>query len=244
MPNIGEHQKTNEKYVLIPTKVHPATAEAIGMLAAKAGSSPYKLIQLACDFLLRTMSGDLNLSDDINKLITLFHLEPGWKDQFCLSDPAAETEIAQEILILQQPGHKGFGCIMVDKPFMGTWTQTTCVETIINTLLNVTVPGIYKRLRKCIALQTDCETIVDLLIKLSENEITLQMEAENRREMTCEDSYVDYMGRPCKVPWQQRYKSRKHRTPDSLANSKQRNMFDGAAEVEDALGCKPFTEEP
>ncbi len=244
MAQIGDNQENKEKFVIIPTKVHPAVAEAIGMLAAKAGSSPYKLIQLVCDFLTRSMSGELNLSDDINKLLTLFHLEPGWKDQFCQSDPACECEIAQEILILQQPGRKGFGCIMVDKPFMGAWTQTSCVETIIMRLLEVTVPGIYHRLRKCIAMQTDCETIVDLLIKLSENEITLQMEEQNRREMMCDEAYVDYMGRPSKAPWKERYKGHKHRTPDSLANSKQRDMFDSGDQVVKDLGCKPFGEEP
>ena len=244
MAQIGENQENKEKFVIIPTKVHPAVAEAIGMLAAKEGSSPYKLIQLVCDFLTRSMSGELNLSDDINKLLTLFHLEPGWKDQFCQSDPACECEIAQEILILQQPGRKGFGCIMVDKPFMGAWTQTSCVETIIMRVLEVTVPGIYHRLRKCIAMQTDCESIVDLLIKLSENEITLQMEEQNRREMMCDEAYVDYMGRPSKAPWKERYKGHKHRTPDSLANSKQRDIFDSGDQVVKDLGCKPFGEEP
>lgn len=244
MAKIGENQENKDRFVIIPTKVHPAVAEAIGMLAAKEGSSPYKLIQLTCDFLTRSMSGELNLSDDINKLLTLFHLEPGWKDQFSLSDPSAECEVAQEILILQQPGRKGFGCIMVDKPFMGAWTQTSCVETIIMRVLEVTVPGIYHRLRQCIALQTDCDTIVDLLIKLSENEITLQMEEQNRREMMCDDAYVDYMGRPSKAPWKERYKGHKHRTPDSLANSKQRDMFDSGDQVVKDLGCKPFGEEP
>jgi len=244
MGKIGENQENKDKFVIIPTKVHPATAEAIGMLAAKAGSSPYKLIQLVCDFILRSMSAELNLSDDINKLLTLFHLEPGWKDQFCMADPSVDMEVAQEILILQQPGRKGFGCVMVDKPFMGAWTQTSCVDDIIMRVLEVCMPGIYKRLRKCIALQTDCETISDLLISLTENRITLQMEEENRREMMCDTAYVDYMGRPSKVPWEQRYKSHKHRTPDSLANSKPRNMFDSGDAVEDALGVKPFTEEP
>ena len=156
MAKIGENQENKEKFVIIPTKVHPAVAEAIGMLAAKAGSSPYKLIQLVCDFLLRSMSAELNLSDDINKLLTLFHLEQGWKDQFCMADPSVDMEVAQEILILQQPGRKGFGCVMVDRPFMGTWTQTSCVDDIIMRVLEVCMPGIYKRLRKCIALQTDC----------------------------------------------------------------------------------------
>ena len=241
---IGENQETNDKYVLIPTKVHPATAEAIGRLAAKEGSSPYKLIQLVCDFLLRSMSGDLNLSEEINKLLTLFHLEPGWKDQICMADPTAETEVAREILILQQPGKKGFTACMVDKPWMGKWTQTMCADDIIETVIEACAPGIYKRLRKCIAFDTDCTSVCDLLISLTENRITLEMEAENRREMQCTDEYIDYKGRPSRKAWEQRYKNHKHRTPDSLANSKPRDMFDSGDAVEEALGVKPFTEEP
>ena len=37
--------------------------------------------------MIRTASGEYNLSDEINRLLTLFHLEPGWKDAYNYKRP-------------------------------------------------------------------------------------------------------------------------------------------------------------
>ena len=133
-------EEKKEGYELLQTKVSTKAAERLNRIARNRGTTTYGLIQLVCQFLIRTASGDYNLSDDINRLLTLFHLEPGWKDAYNSCDPTADTEIAQEILILQQPGRRGFGAVMVNKPFMGAWTETECVDDIIERIIEVCAP--------------------------------------------------------------------------------------------------------
>ena len=128
---MSEKKKDEGGYELLQTKVSTKAAERLNRIARNRGTTAYGMIQLVCQFLIRTASEEYNLSDEINRLLTLFHLEPGWKDAYNSCDPTAETEIAQEILILQQPGRKGFGAMMINKPFMGAWTETECIDDIV-----------------------------------------------------------------------------------------------------------------
>ena len=163
-------EEKKEGYELLQTKVSTKAAERLNRIARNRGTTTYGLIQLVCQFLIRTASGDYNLSDEINRLLTLFHLEPGWKDAYNSCDPTADTEIAQEILILQQPGRRGFGAVMVNKPFMGAWTETECVDDIIERIIEVCAPGVHKRLKRLCEIH-ESESILELLVLLQADNI-------------------------------------------------------------------------
>ena len=57
------------------------------------------------------------LDPRIQKLLTLLECDSGWQKAFNIANPD-NLKIAQLILILEQDDHKGFGAVMIDKPFM------------------------------------------------------------------------------------------------------------------------------
>jgi hypothetical protein len=204
----------NEKdnYILLQTKVKKSEAEILDRIAQNRGTTIYGLLQLMCQFLIRTASGQFNLSEEINHLLTLFHLEPGWKDSFCSCDPTAEMEVAQEILILQQQGKKGFGAVMVNKPFMGAWTQTECVDDIIERVIEVCAPGIYNRLRTMCAIR-EITSVLDLLVTLTDAQVLIDLDEANRREIQ-QANNIAPNGKA--VEYGAKRRSKKHFTPDTM----------------------------
>ena len=211
-----------DNYVLLQTKVKRREAERLERIAKGRGTNIYGLLQLMCQFIVRTASGEYNLSDDINRLLTLFHLEPGWKDAYNSCDPTAETEIAQEVLILQQPWRRGFGAVMVNKPFMGQWTETECVDDIIDRVIEVCAPGIWKRVH-CLMKQMECESIIDLLVTITDSRIIYELEEANRREIQQADNIASN-GRA--MEYGARTRRKKHFDPDTMPQQIRFDAFD------------------
>ena len=219
-----------DNYVLLQTKVKRREAERLERIAKGRGTNIYGLLQLMCQFIVRTASGEYNLSDDINRLLTLFHLEPGWKDAYNSCDPTADTEIAQEVLILQQPGRRGFGAVMVNKPFMGQWTETECVDDIIDRVIDVCAPGIWKRVH-CLMKQMECESIIDLLVTITDSRIIYELEEANRREIQQADNIASN-GRA--MEYGARTRRKKHFDPDTMPQQIRFDVFDAEQAKEES----------
>lgn len=215
-------EEIKDNYVLLQTKVKRREAERLERIAKGRGTNIYGLLQLMCQFIVRTASGEYNLSDDINRLLTLFHFEPGWKDAYNSCDPTADIEIAQEVLILQQPGRRGFGAVMVNKPFMGQWTETECVDDIIDRVIEVCAPGIYKRVH-CLMEQMETESIIDLLVTITDGRIIYELEEANRREIQQADNIASN-GRA--MEYGARTRRKKHFDPDSMPQQIHFDAFD------------------
>ena len=215
-------EEIKDNYVLLQTKVKRREAERLERIAKGRGTNIYGLLQLMCQFIVRTASGEYNLSDDINRLLTLFHLEPGWKEAYNSCDPTADTEIAQEVLILQQPGRRGFGAIMVNKPFMGQWTETECVDDIIDRVIEVCAPGIWKRVH-CLMKQMESESIIDLLVTITDGRIIYELEEANRREIQQADNIASN-GRA--MEYGARTRRKKHFDPDTMPQQIRFDAFD------------------
>lgn len=217
---IGD-QKEN-KFVTVATKISRESAETLNRIARSKDMEVYELLQLMCMVLVRATSDKHNLSDEISRLLVLFHSEPGWKNAFNLCNPTAENEIAEEVLILQQQGRKGFGAVKIEKPWMGAWKQTENADEIVSRVLEVCMPGVYRRIRE-LGAAMGCESLTDLLITLTEAKTILYLEEENRREMMAANNIAEN-GRP--YQYGQRTKIHHHRTPDGEAARQQRIMFD------------------
>ena len=206
---IGDKQK-EQGFVTVATKVSESMARVLNLIARKKGIKVYELMQLVCWFLVRYTSDEHNLSEDINRLMIMFHSESGWKDAFNLCNPSVETEVAQELLILQQPGKKGFGAVLVDKPFMGKWTQTENVNQIVERVIEVCMPDVYEHLRE-LATNMECTSLTEALITLADAKSIEYLNERNRREMEgcvlndCGKQY-QYGARTKRVP---------HYSPDS-----------------------------
>ena len=206
------NDEIKDNYVLLQTKVKRREAERLDRIAKGRGTNIYGLLQLMCQFIVRTASGEYNLSDDINRLLTLCHLEPGWKEAYNSCDPTADTEIAQEILILQQPGRRGFGAVMVNKPFMGAWTETECVDDIIERIIEVCAPGVHKRLKRLCEIH-ESESILELLVLLTDAQVIVDLDEANRQEIQQADNIMSN-GRA--MVYGARTRRKKHYDPDTM----------------------------
>lgn len=204
--------KANEgKYKVVATKISPAMAEVLSAIAKAKGMEVYELIQLCCWFIVKMSSPEHNLSEEMEKLMIMFHNEPGWAEAFNLCNPSAVNDIAEEILILQQEGKHGMGAVKIMKPWMGVWKQTECVDDIVSRIIEVCLPGVYKRLRY-LSTELDCESIVDTLVQMADAMIIDKLNEMNRQEYEQAANYTEG-GR--QVEYGQRTRQKKHLSPDS-----------------------------
>lgn len=175
---------SKDKYVVIATKAHPDVARRIKRLAHKRGMSTYELIQMVLDTIVRYMDDRHNLSEDMEKAMSIFeHLE-GWKDTINLADPFTDKDIGEALYILFDPaGHKkGRRAIMVERPLFGQWQQTVNVMDIFDRMVEVLLPEHYRKLKR-IAEDLQCNNLVELLtLMIDAHTITQLDDAAIRQE--------------------------------------------------------------
>ena len=133
----------------------------------------------------------------------------------------SKLDVAQAILILQQKGKRGFGAVMIDRPFMDNARMTECVDDILERVTEVTMHGIYRRLR-LLGARMDCNHLSDVLLTMIDAQTIIELEEESKVEMKGEAQY-DIRGR--RIEYGKRTRAKQHRTPDSLARD-QRIKFD------------------
>ena len=140
-------QQENDKYVVISTKVSPDTAEQLNAICDAMKVDTYHIFQWFVQVLVRMASPDHQLTPDIQKLMAIMENDAGWQEAFNMCAPNGKLDIAQMILILQQKDKKGFGAVMIDKPFLNEATQTENVDSIVERAIEVCMKGVYRRLR-------------------------------------------------------------------------------------------------
>ena len=148
--------------------------------------------------------------------MALLEADTGWQQAFNLANPQ-KLRVAQVVLILEQENHKGFGAVMIDKPWMGQSTQTECVDDILERVTEVTMHGIYRRLR-LLGGSMGAEHLSDILLTMIEDQINMDQERSTLSEVQGPDN-VAGNGRP--YAYGAKTKTRQHRSPDSLAASQQ-----------------------
>jgi hypothetical protein len=103
---------------------------------------------------------------------------------------------------------------MIDKPWMGEPTETRCVDDILERVIKVSMPGLYKKLDK-VGKRLYCDTMRETLTLLSEYMNDSLDKEEDRQELPGYGEYHDY-GKA--VEYGRKHKRIPHRTPDSVAN--------------------------
>ncbi|MBO4786393.1 MAG: hypothetical protein J5510_04930, partial [Prevotella sp.] len=185
------------------------------------------------------------LTPELRLLIDSLKLDVAFSKAFNFASPTATAEIAQMILILQQPKRKGFGLMMIDRPFMGDATVTHCIDTILERVTEVGMADLYKELRQ-IGVQLDSQSVRETLVLMCDSQKISILNGEDADEMPGMGNFHDF-GK--QVEYGKRFKRKPRRTPDSLANSQQRIVFDDydreVAEGETTgYDFKPFDVEP
>ena len=210
-----------DKFIPMATKISPAAAEVWDAICQARQTDTYHMLQNFIYTMIRAAADPHALNPDIQKILTMLDTDAGWQNAFNLCAPNVKSKVAQVVLIMEQEDHKGFGAVMIDRPFMGNATMTECTDDILERVCEVTMRGIYRRLRM-LGAKMDCENLSDVLLTLIDAQTILELDKEMKSEMPQMGDRTD-SGR--EYAYGKRTKQKKHRTPDSLANSQQRIRF-------------------
>lgn len=228
-----------DKFVPMATKISPAAAEVWDAICQARQTDTYHMLQNFIYTMIRAAADPHALNPDIQKILTMLDTDAGWQNAFNLCAPNVKSKVAQVVLIMEQEDHKGFGAVMIDRPFMGNATMTECTDDILERVCEVTMRGIYRRLRM-LGAKMDCENLSDVLLTLIDAQTILELDKEMKSEMPQMGDRTD-SGR--EYAYGKRTKQKKHRTPDSLANSQQRIRF-SADDVPDLPELNDNDKEP
>ena len=210
----------SKRFEGLGTKIDPAMFEVLNACCDALGVDVYHLLQWFAYTIIRAAAPMHELDPRIQKLLAMLESDAGWQNAFNLCNPS-DLRIAQMILILEQPGQKGFGAVMLDKPFMDNCRQTECVDTILERVTQVTMRGIYRRLR-LMGAKMGCQNLSDVLLTMIDAQTILDLDEGFRAELPGMGDHADN-GR--QVAYGKKSKAKQHRTPDSLARD-QRIKFD------------------
>ena len=167
-----------EPYELLQTKISPQQAELLDAICNVLGVNTYQIFQMFFYVLCKASAPMHELSPIIRKIMTMMETDAGWAEAFNMANPE-KMDVAQVVLILQQPGKKGFGAVMVDKPFMSEARMTECVDDILERVAEVTMHGIYRRLR-LLGARMECENLSDVLLTMIDAQSVIELEEENK----------------------------------------------------------------
>ena len=265
---IGE-QNSQDGTKNVSTKVPVWVAELLNLICASRGTDIYGLLKLVLEFIIETAKVSGPVPPAMQTILHMLKMDVDWNRAFAFSDPSATMDVAQVILVLQQHdkdgARQGFGLAMIDKPFLPgeTPTMTLCVDDILERVAEVSMKGLYRDLRQVgVALET--ESLRETLTMMCDAQLLAHLDESDRGELPQVGDFHDF-GK--QIQYGRKTKRKPHRTPDSLANSQQRIVFDdfdreiasnevqdwegehigehvSPEEIERAIGGKPFGVEP
>ena len=203
---------TDEKFVAMATKISPAAAEVWDAICQARQTDTYHMLQNFIYTMIRAAADPHALNPDIQKILTMLDTDAGWQKAFNLCAPNAKAKVSQVVLIMEQEGRKGFGAVMVNRPFMGDATMTECTDDILERVCEVTMRGIYRRLR-LLGARMECNNLSDVLLTLIDSQTILDLAGDVQAEGPQMGDRADN-GR--EYAYGKRTKQTKRRTPDTL----------------------------
>ncbi len=209
----------DERFEQLGTKIDPAMAEVLDACCNAMGVDVYHLLQWFAYTIVKASAPMHSLDPRIQKLMTMLDRDAGWQTAFNLCNPD-RLKVAQVILILEQENHKGFGAVMVDKPFFNEARQTECVDDILERVCEVTMSGIYRRVRQ-MGADMDCNNLSDVLLTMLDAQDILNAEEREASELP---GMGDIAPNGRAVAYGKRTKRKKHFTPDTMPVTG--NLFD------------------
>jgi hypothetical protein len=196
------------------TKISPAMAVVWDAVCEALGTNTYDLIQQFIYAMIRAASAQHEKSPEIQRLLDVLDLDPGWHNAINLCAPNGKLKIAQMVLIVEQEDKQGFGMVMLNKPYMGDVTQTENVNLIIERVIEVGMKKLYRKLR-LIKADMRVNWLSDVLASMIDAQDLLNIEMSDREEMPGMGDH-SYNGRS--VVYGNKAKAKQHRTPDSVAD--------------------------
>ena len=200
----------------LSVKVTQETYDLLNILAEGLhhGTNANDLLKMFVHAFIESAKHCGPVSSDIQQLLDMLKIEEGWHQAFNFADVNAQKKIAQVVLILEQPGRKGFGMVNINRPYIPGKKpyMTYCVDDILERVTEVAMKGLYQRLRDIgneIGSQSLRETLLKLIEDYKKHSLWLQFEEEGPQL----GNYSDF-GRA--IEYANRAKRKKHFTPDSI----------------------------
>ena len=216
-----------KKFEGLGTKIDPAMAEVLDKICNILQVDVYHLLQWFAYTIIRAAAPWHELDPRIQKIMTILESDVGWQKAFNMADPDG-LDVAQVILILEQQNHKGFGAVMIDKPWMGKKPKmvqdldpmrgdpqmTENVDDILERVTQVTMRGIYRRLRE-VGGMMGCDHLSDILLNMIDDQIQINTDMDIRMHSP---AYGDRLDSGREYAYGKKTKAKHHRTPDSVAD--------------------------
>lgn len=157
----------NEKFKVIGTKVDNDTYRRLIQLERRGKIHLYRFGQMFWSMIVRLMDDRHNLTPEMERLMQAFEHCEGWAQAFNMGDPGTEKTIGEAIYFIFDANGKTKGSqpVLVKRPFFGQWTMDYNVSHIIERVLELSVPGRYKRMRLAMA-EMGCENLLDFIDRL------------------------------------------------------------------------------
>lgn len=205
-------KEETKRFEQLGTKIDPEMAKVLNACCDALQVDVYHLLQWFAYTIIRASAPMHELDPRIQKLLAMMESDVGWQQAFNIANPNG-LKVAQAILILEQEGRKGFGAVMIDRPFFGDARQTECVDSILERVTEVTMRGIYRRLR-LMGAKMDCQNLSDVFLTMIDAQTILDLDEGFRAELPGMGDY-NYNGK--QVAYGKKTKAKQHRTPDSVA---------------------------
>lgn len=221
-------KEETKRFEGLGTKIDPEMAKVLNACCDALGVDVYHLLQWFAYTIIRASAPMHELDPRIQKLLAMMESDVGWQQAFNIANPNG-LKVAQVVLILEQEGRKGFGAVMIDRPFFGDARQTECVDSILERVTEVTMRGIYRRLR-LMGAKMDCQNLSDVLLTMIDAQTILDLDEGFRAELPGMGDY-NYNGK--QIAYGKKTKAKQHRTPDSVAQDQRIKFDDYDREVAD-----------
>lgn len=197
-------KRDDVKFVPMGTKISPSAAVVWDAICQARQTDTYHMLQYFIYTMIKAAADPHGINPDIQKILTMLNTDAGWQKAFNLCAPNVKTKVAQVVLILEQEGKEGFGAVMIDKPFMGKAPEkvddidpnrsnpqmTENVDYILERVCEVTMQGIYRRLR-LLGAEMDCKYLSDILLTMIDAQTVIELNQKDRDEMRGPDNYTD-----------------------------------------------------
>lgn len=237
---IGEKQKTNEEgFVNVSTKVPLNVSNLLNILARMRGMEVYEILQLLVTGFISYAKAEQSVPEEFRRLYESLKFEAAWNNAYNFASLSAQNDIAQLVMVLQQPGHRGFGLAMINKPFMSEATMTRSVPDILDRVLQLALgENDYRRMQH-MNKELECPSSIDSIRAMLDAQELMNIAESDREELPGYGDRHEY-GRV--IEYGKRTRQVKHRTPDSLAESGQQRIkfsFEDREQSDNEAGAPP-----
>lgn len=215
------NQPDREKFEPMGTKISPAMAVVWSAVCEALHTDTYHLLQQFIYSMIRAASDQHALTPEMRQLLDMLDLDAGWQNAINLCAPNGKLSISQMILIVEQDGKKGFGAVMLDKPFMGQCQQTENVDQIYERITEVIYKSHYRKLRQ-MGIDLGTHSVRETIDTMIDAQTLFNLDDALREGPQMGDR--NDSGRVANG-FGKKTKSTQHRTPDGEANRQQKIQF-------------------